>query len=1166
MFVTVLSALFFAGCTDDEGDLPGNPPSEIPEEYKKLQADYEKLKSAYDSLDIVAHGLEEVQKRLVSEKDSLSLKQSELEAEKSKLMDENKQLVGDNKQLTAQKAELEQQIGSLNDNIGSLNGKIGTLEKSMNVCQTSISELKAYKEELGKLLGNTSYKDYPALVEKVLEGLETLAKVDALCKGDYPEGSTIKDYVDKTKTDADKAVESLKSSLGNYVLQTTFDEFKKEYAEFTKTILSATVDSTMEKVEALFAKENENFKNGVMDVVKEAVENGELSVALQKDIKEIEDKYSSTINDLVSRVKTLEDEVTALKADVEKLKNVSGKLDSLKTELAGLKSSLESEKNKHGTDYTGLDERLKACEASIKELEGYKGKLDKLLGSASEESYTGFVEKVLEGLETLAKVDALDSLCAGDYEGSATIKEYIDKIKTSVDKSVEELNASLGKYVLKDAFDEFEAKYKEFKAQVDNNSAGYVKTGDVEALFKKETETFKQGVMDVVKEAVEQGELSEALQKAITSLGNDYSTKVDDLITRVDKLESQVAGLLGRIQSLVYVPKTTDGKIHIGTSYVSAVDESGAETGEKIELSSTKKLEYRVSPAELRDYLLEYEEEVTFSFYQAHVSREGTMVASLPQGLRLRKGTVATRVEGRDGHDGLNEFNVVKVEPGNDAGTLLITVDNEHDFTHEDLAVALCIKQNNVNTGVLTEYTSAYTTVVGEGTNLTGRFYLAKKEADGTYSRVSRTDQVDYTLVYDDTTPIEFMKGFEVVYDNAQTVMSLAEAKKKYEWDGELEYKIKRTGITSGNWTSTSDYTITPSNYKTQTDSVITFQINSNAISSANIGKYWECRYKVSLSKEGKSVDILSEYRADVMVMPAEYVVDAHIAWNSGKWYNGKARGWHHDEAAYASDKASLKYKKDGKDVEASSLDARIRHEIFSDEHPWTISGDVPEAIKVDNKLDVNVATNIQDLVFTVKGYKYSDSIRTVKISRSGMEDGIPTSGVKKISVTGQLTFEGPTANDLNVKIGSAEKPVEMETDPEKYKGQGNGTAYALMYLQLKPTFIPQDKTVPVNSKFFTGGSPFAYATVKNIEGVTCTRSSGDSVNAPETLTLEYYNKAGGRPSPLLYSVNVKSDDKLKSISSETTYTFSKGFDVVLDDGPTVKVTGGTFKFVPSAE
>jgi outer membrane murein-binding lipoprotein Lpp len=874
-------------------------------------------------------------------------------------------------------------------------------------------------------------------------------------------------------------------------------------------------------------------------------------------------------------IKEQEEEISALKADLEALKKANGDLEKISASLEEEKNRLEEEKNRLEEEKNSLktenaelenqlgvlnsrieqlENSLKACEASIEELKDYKSKLDKLLGEALEEDYTGLVKSVLEGLETLANVKAL---CAGDY-GESTIKEYIDK-------AVGNLESSLGNYVLKKAFEEFEEGYYEFKNRIE--SAGYQTKTEVEALFTKETENFKKGVLDVVAELefVEDEELQAALLKAIEDLGDTYAAKIDDLKKKVEKLEPQVAGLLGRIQSLVYVPKTADGKIHIGTSYVSAVDEkTGAEKEPKIELATTKKLEYRVSPASLRDYLLLYKDEVTFSFYQAHVSREGAKTASLPQqGFRLVQPDPATRAETREGHDGLNEFNVVKVEAGNDEGTLLITVDNEHDFTHEDLAVALCIKQDNTETGVLTEYTSGYTTVIGEGANLISRFYLAKKEADGTYSKVSRTDRIDYTLVYDDTTPVEFMQGYEVVYDDGETVMSLEEAKEKYEWNSALTGTIKRGGKEFlGTWTS--GYTITPQDYQTNKQAPLTFQIKSESAKPDIIGKSWGCNYTVEISDGVDSVPIIPEFNAYVTILPKEYVVEAGITWNSGKWYGGKTGGWHSAGAAYTSSKAVVKYKVDGDgDATASTLPSHIKQEIFSDKNPWTVSDYVSEDFLID-ALEVTVATNIQDLAFTVKGYKYNKGTHTAKISRSDSK-GIPTSGTETIKVTGTLTFEGPADKDLQVAIGSTDKPVVMSTKPEDYKGYGNGSSYALLYMQTTATFIPEDKVLPLDKKFFTDGvSMLVYATVK-VDDVSCTKSEGGDENAPQTLKLMYYDKPGGRPSPLTRSVNVDDNEKkITSIQQETTYTFEKGFDIVINEGPTITVTNGTFKFVPA--
>lgn len=53
--------------------------------------------------------------------------------------------------------------------------------------------------------------------------------------------------------------------------------------------------------------------------------------------------------------------------------------------------------------------------------------------------------------------------------------------------------------------------------------------------------------------------------------------------------------------------------------------------------------------------------------------------------------TCATTHIGETEHDGLHEFNVVKIERGNGPGELQVTVDNSHDFVHKDIAFYNCV-------------------------------------------------------------------------------------------------------------------------------------------------------------------------------------------------------------------------------------------------------------------------------------------------------------------------------------------------------------------------------------------------------------------------------------------------------------------------------------------
>ena len=119
-------------------------------------------------------------------------------------------------------------------------------------------------------------------------------------------------------------------------------------------------------------------------------------------------------NDDKDLIADQEKEILTLKGDLEELKKANGELEKISASLEEEKNRLEEEKNSLKTENAELESllssrieqlenSLKECEKSIEELKDYKSKLEKLLGDASEEGYTGLVEKVLDGLETLAK-------------------------------------------------------------------------------------------------------------------------------------------------------------------------------------------------------------------------------------------------------------------------------------------------------------------------------------------------------------------------------------------------------------------------------------------------------------------------------------------------------------------------------------------------------------------------------------------------------------------------------------------------------------------------------------------------------------------------------------------------------------------------------------------
>ena len=918
-------------------------------------------------------------------------------------------------------------------------------------------------------------------------------------------------------------------------------------------------------------------------------------------------------DELKSRLDVAESETGELKVEISQLEKTVADLSDLKAALEVKVTELERQLAAAGDEDAALSSRIDELKETIEELEGNIAGLRTLIdGKVSYAEYAEFVAEVTESLKTLGRVE---SLCAGFPDGK-TVKEYVDD-------AVAALTSASGSYMLKTEFEEFYGQYSAFvaahhsavealereiaslEAQIDaipagpdmtpyenqikdlQNRIGELEDGlftldEIKEIFNDETngyiETIKSEIEQYVRELVKDMEVSddllqEAVEEAIKNLNAAYKQQIDDLTSRVTALEEKVGiiegkvdALLTRIQSLVYVPETSDGKIHIGASYIAEIKD-GIESNTKISVTSAHKIKYRVSPADLSIGLVKlYEQDPnSFSFWQEHVSRVYETQAATT-GLHIFSAeTVASRADAREGHDGVHEFNIEDVEEVS-PGVIQITVRNEHAFDHEDLAVALCIKHEDAETKVLTEYVSAYTTVVGSGSNLVGRFHLAKKENDS-YTKVSRTDRVDYIVIYDDQTTIKLMEGYEVAYDDGENVISLTEAKEKYGWDASLECKIarvKKEGAIVTNYIKHS--TIIPADWSSNLSEDLEFHMNSDAELS-DVGSSMILYYGVSVynGDPDKKVTIIPLIEACITVVPPTYTVAATVTWDSDKFYYGtqNSAGWQSQNATYTT-LAELKYDSGTGLTSASNLPGSVYKDVFADEPASWMHGSVPDGVKTDDNLNVTATVQNGGLAFEVKGFKYCKGIYDVDLSREG-DNGIATSGVKKIEVNGRLTFDGPTSDEFRISLGSTENPITISADGNG-KGVGNGTSYVLTYMTAKSdSFTPKEKVLPLNTKFFKSAI-FQTAKVES-ENVICVRQSGDA-SAPEQLKLKYHNKNGGRPSPLLWSINVAGDNgddpKVSGIKEETTYKLGN-FDIKIPgyDELTIHVTGGAFKFVP---
>ncbi len=1182
-WIALAAAMAFAACSDDDDPAP----SEAGGLGNELEVRVSALEEARASLEGLTGALkdkqEELEARMSEAKSRLDELQSQSDGNRSQI-----------ESLQARIASLQTQTDKLDEFADSVRTRIGGLDDAISEIRKQASDnadnLEALKGQVQTANGQ---------IQDIMKTLGMLSGFDA--------GTDVRKYIDD-------AVEKVTSSLGSYVLKTEYDEFYKAYKTFmgdyngsVKSLLDsiaqlkqqiADIPGTgeasalaqrvqelekglaelQEEVKKPFDNTTDEFLDGVDGVIRTALgEGGAISDFMKNELEQLRSDYEN-------RITALEEKVGRLEVRVGELENAKESLESL---VKGLQKQVQELQQSQGgvpgqgTGVQGVIDSLKTVisdvRKQIEELNTAIGEIRSLAGqnqsdvaSLKEQMQTAN-EQIQNVLQLAARVEALEGMLSG-FDAGTDVRKYIDD-------AVEKATSSLGSYVLKTEYDEFYKEYKTFigdytgsvKSLLDSIAmlkqqiAGIPGTGDASELaqrvqelekglaelqeevkkaFDYNSQEFLDGVGKVIDSALaEDGKITAALKSKLEELNKQFEQRVSALEERMESLEGKVgeldgkiAALLSRIQSLVYVPETNDGKIHIGASYIKGT------SGDSIGVTETKKLRYRVSPASLRDSLVEFLLPAEYTFWQDHVTR----IEEANKKVGLRKVMAAKRAE----HDGLNEFNIVKVEAGTREGELLITVDNEHDFTHEDLAVALCIKHEDTESGVLTEFVSPYTVVVGKGENIASHFYAAKKEADGSYSSVSRNNVVEYTRRYNDPTPVRIMEGYELVYDDGEEVMSLEDAKAKYEWDGDLqgEFKYKNTGSAGGTLTS-SDFDLN------KNDSTFTLKSPGKL---ENVGKSWYINIDPTITKESKTAVVGPQIKVEVLILPESYEVKAEVVWNSDKWRSGvqTGLGWTSDAAAYTTAAATLTGT--GGDLPGDAI-----RQIFEDGKKWEVEGDDSEILKDEGGLDITATTVSGHLAFIVKGFKYCNGEHTLKFKES------EHNGVK---VTGTIKFVGPDDSNRKVTLND----VEMKTDPQdasysKYHSISAG--YPLIFMSAAADY-PDGQKLPYGdeeiTKFFSGdrGKVMDWMTWAvthkkfTLEGqeTPCQKTNEDG-DGPASVKLGL-SERGGRPYVMMATIYVENNDSIKNLKTASTYQIPDGMKIKVEDGPEIPVSG-TFKFNP---
>lgn len=276
-----------------------------------------------------------------------------------------------------------------------------------------------------------------------------------------------------------------------------------------------------------------------------------------------------------------------------------------------LKAALDSVRNAHGTDMAALAARITELQTALGGLSDgldefrseIRGEIVRIDGQISD--LRGELTEALR-----EQIAALENMVSENYVNNTTFEEFtrqtlqrmqelteaIDRINAIVPTlaTKEELNALrdeiagwLGDYVKKEIFEQVTAGLSQrltdeiaalngridaLREQGEEHGAritvleGNVAslTADLQAL-REEFETFRTDIRNEISAALEelQGQISEEISAAIAEAVGSINARMDDIEERLAGLEIDVAALIDRIQSLVYVPDYNDGKISV---------------------------------------------------------------------------------------------------------------------------------------------------------------------------------------------------------------------------------------------------------------------------------------------------------------------------------------------------------------------------------------------------------------------------------------------------------------------------------------------------------------------------------------------------------------------------------------------------------------------------
>ena len=489
--------------------------------------------------------------------------------------------------------------GSLDETKTELKGEIAEVQKKleaaaeaskteiMDVLNVKVGELNALLAELQGTAGDN---------KEAIEAVQgKIASINTAIENAMASDEELKNKFNDLKTQLDK----LQGSDNNN--KEAIEAAQEKIAAIENKI--ATIESTMASDEELNNKFNE-LKTVLAELQGSDSSNKEAIGALQDKITGIENTMANEAEALNQYKETLAERLTTMNnklADVETMaKNNGQAIAELTQKVADLENLT--------TTVSGLDEKLQAANEAIKTLQDNSATKAELL--AAQDAITkmdgtvGEILKRLDGIDqdlaNLATTETLTNL-------EKNLKTYAETVAKNAEVAANQATSEALTELKKD-YDFIFSLSSDYFTQLDANlrELKAYKDAVLTHIFGGKLPT--EEIMSYAAVVSKLGELEGNFANYVSK--EDFEAFENDLATVKNDLKDLGLTLKAMIQSIVYVPEYTDGKVMFESlffDWVNGINKLSA----PIIRSDNQKIKFRITPAAAaKDFVDNYD--ITF--------------------------------------------------------------------------------------------------------------------------------------------------------------------------------------------------------------------------------------------------------------------------------------------------------------------------------------------------------------------------------------------------------------------------------------------------------------------------------------------------------------------------------------------------------------------------